>query len=220
MTDTWPNSWSQLMKWRQECHRRFGSVQDFPIRAPGEEITNLLTPRSRVLDVGAGAHKPFHGTITELTPNYFSLDSDPEGVFDFRSFDEIPAQTTFDLILANQVLEHLSVADAFATAMSALSHLTEEGRLVVTVPNTAHPIRQWDCTHVTAWPANDLYSLLCSADFEVFSMARYNKFPLTAHPLKRWVVETVCNEFRMDWCDSIMAVAGRGSQKGGNRQSG
>ena len=220
MTDTWPNSWSQLMKWRQECHRRFGSVQDFPIRSPGEEIAALLTPDSRVLDVGAGAHKPFHGAITQLTPNYFSLDRDPEGVFDFRSFDDIPAQATFDLILANQILEHLSADDAFVAACSALSHLAEGGRLVATVPNTAHPVRQWDCTHVTAWPANDLYSLLCSAEFEVFSMARYNKFPLTTHPLKRWVVETVCSEFRVDWCDSIMAVAGRSPQKGGNQRSG
>jgi hypothetical protein len=45
--------------------------------------------------------------------------------------------------------------------------------------------------------------------FEVAKLTRYNKFPLTSDPLKRWIVDLVCKEFRMDWCDSIMAVAYR-----------
>lgn len=219
MTGTWSRSWNQLMNWRQECYRGFGAVQEFPIRSPEDEIVSLLVPDSRVLDVGAGAHKPFREFITRVATSYFSLDTDPEGDFDFRSFEDVPPQATFDLVLANQVLEHLTVDDAFAVVTAAFSHLSESGRLVATVPNAAHPVRQWDCTHVTAWPANDLYSLLRSVGFEVFSMARYNKFPLTADPLKRWVVETVCSEFRIDWCDSIMAVAGKSSEKDENQRS-
>jgi hypothetical protein len=40
-------------------------------------------------------------------------------------------------------------------------------------------------------------------------MGRYNKHPLTTDPLKRWIVETVCQEFRIDWCDSIIIVGAK-----------
>lgn len=194
------------MQWRSECHRRFGSILDLPVRSPDDVLTGLLQPGIRVLDVGAGAHKPLQAAVTRVTDAYSSMDTDPEGSFDFRSFEEIPPGVQFDLVVANQVLEHLGVEDAFGMVRSAFGCLSDQGRLLATVPNAAHPVRQRDCTHVTPWPANDLYSLLRSAGFEVELMARYNKFPLTSNPLKRWIVRTVCREFRVDWCDSVMAL--------------
>jgi SAM-dependent methyltransferase len=204
--DTIQRSWSRLMKWRTECHQRFGPVQSLPIRFPNDELQALLTPDSKVLDVGAGATKPFLKNVIGVTPCYFSLDTDPDGEFEFQSFDDIPDNLSFDIALANQVIEHLYVDDAFNMVNSAFRHLRDGGHLIATVPNAAHPVRHRDCTHVTAWPSNDLYSLLRSAGFHVVTMARYNKAPLTTDPLKRWVVETVCQEFRVDWCDSLMAV--------------
>lgn len=209
MTDSTQLSWSRLMQWRSECYRRFGSVQDFPIRSVQDELKSLLYSGCRALDVGAGAHKPFQNAVTRVTTSYFSMDTDPNGDFDFRSFDEVPEDLSFDLIMANQVLEHLTVDDAFAMASAAFRSLASGGRILASVPNTAHPVRQRDCTHITPWPANDLYSLLRSAGFRVDTMARYNKFPLTSNPLKRWVVRTVCQEFRVDWCDSILAVGSK-----------
>jgi hypothetical protein len=204
--DSVQSSWSRLMGWRTECWQRFGSVLDFPIRAPREELPNLLGPQKLVLDVGAGAHLPFKQPVEQAGAVYFSLDSDPEGDFDFRSFDDISGDLSFDLAIANQVLEHVSVDKAFEIVRSTYEHLSRGAGLLVTVPNAAHPVRQRDCTHITPWPANDLYSLMRSAGFEVVSMTRYNKVPLTRNPLRRWVVSTVCQEFRVDWCDSIMAV--------------
>jgi hypothetical protein len=211
MAESVQHSWSRLMKWRTECYSRFGSVLDMPLRSPSEVIPELLNPKSKVLDVGAGAHKPFRAVFEKMDAMYFSMDTDPEGDFDFRSFSDVPHDVRFNLILANQVLEHVSVDDAFEIVSQAYHRLGPGGRMVVTVPNAAHPVRQRDCTHITPWPANDLYSLLRSANFEVDSLTRYNKFPLTEHPLKRWIVEVVCSEFRIDWCDSIMAV---GTKKG------
>ncbi len=194
------------MRWRSECWQRFGGVLDFPIRSPQEELAALLHPQKRVLDVGAGAHMPFKATVVRAAAVYYSLDTDPEGDFDFRSFDDISNDLAFDLVIANQVLEHMSVDEAFSVLRASYEHLSDGASLVATVPNAAHPVRQRDCTHITPWPANDLYSLVRSAGFEVVVMARYNKFPLTKNPLRRWIVQTVCREFRVDWCDSIMAV--------------
>ncbi len=199
-------SWNRLMKWRNECFQQFGPIHDLPVRSVEDQLTGLLVPHSRVLDVGAGAHKPFRKFFAEKTQAYFSLDTDPAGDFDFHSPREIPADQLFDLVLANQVLEHMSIDDACDTVDAVFAHLEVRGHFVATVPNAAHPVRQRDPTHVTPWPANDLYSLLRSAGFEVISMARFNKFPLTTDPLKRWVIETVCQEFRVDWCDSVMAT--------------
>ena len=194
------------MQWRAECFQRFGPIHAMPVRSVNDELEALLCPHSRVLDVGAGAHKPFRKFFEQTTDLYYSLDTDPAGDFDFRGFDEIPADRLFDLVLANQVLEHMTIDQACETVNAVFAHLDADGHFVATVPNAAHPVRQWDPTHLTPWPANDLYSLLRSAGFEVVSMARFNKFPLTTNPLKRWVVETVCQEFRVDWCDSVMAT--------------
>jgi hypothetical protein len=209
LSESMQRSWNRLMRWRAECYQRFGSVIDLPLRSPSEVLPELLGNKSKVLDLGAGAHKPFKPLFESLGVTYFSMDIDPDGDFDFHSFPDVPEGMRFDLILANQVLEHVSVDEAFHMVSQAHERLVAGGAILVTVPNAAHPVRQRDCTHVTPWPANDLYSLLRNAGFQIESMARYNKFPLTRRPLKRWIVEVVCHEFRMDWCDSIMAVGRR-----------
>jgi len=210
MTSIEPLSWNRLMQWRSECYSRFGSVLDRPVVTVAEVLATFVRPGEQVLDIGAGAHKPFEQSVTRENARYFSMDIDPNGTFDFRSFEDVPPELYFDLIIASQVLEHVPVDQAYEMVLSAATHMAGAGNIIVTVPNAAHPVRQRDCTHVTPWPMNDLYSLLRSAGLSITSMARYSKFPLTANPLKRWVVETVCKEFRMDWCDSIIAVASAG----------
>ena len=194
------------MQWRNECYTRFGPAFNLPLRSLVDELPGLLCFQCRVLDVGAGAHKPLQAVVASSSANYFTMDTDPNGTFDFRSFEEVQPEAYFDVVIADQVLEHMPVGEAFGMVCEAFRHLSEGGWLIASVPNTAHPVRQWDCTHVTPWPANDLYSLLRSAGFIVRKMSHFNKYPLTSNPFKRWVVNTVCREFRVDWCDSIMAV--------------
>jgi hypothetical protein len=199
-------SWNQLTRWRSECGQRFGSVYDLPVRKYGEAVREWLKPEQRVLDVGAGVNKPFKKAFIQPPQEYFSLDSDPEGEFDFRTIEDIPADVKFDLVVANQVLEHLTIAQTFEVLCGAELHLVPGGVFFANVPNTSHPVRQWDPTHITPWPMSDLYSMFRNAGFEVISMARYNKYPLTRNPLKRFIVRTVCQTFRVDWCDSLIIV--------------
>ncbi len=201
------------MKWRSECHSRFGPISEIPVGSYGQELKEILTGRTRLLDVGAGAHKPLKPIADKYGVAYFCLDTDPDGVFDYRSFSEIPEDVNFDIVIANQVLEHMGVDDSFDYVRNIFMKLTPDGLFFATVPNAAHPVRQRDCTHITPWPSNDLYSLLRSAGFEILKLQRYNKYPITDDPFKRQIVETVCQEFRMDWCDSIMITGRKGGSE-------
>lgn len=194
------------MSWRSECHEHFGALLNLPLSKPEDELAKVLRPGKRVLDLGCGVHKPFKPLFDAHSCEYKTMDTDPQGEFDYRTFDQVPDGQLFDVILANQVLEHMPAEKAFEMVARCYAHLSESGRFIATVPNAAHPVRQRDCTHITAWPVNDLYCLLRSAGFEITFMSRYNKFPLTSNFIKKWVIMTVCREFRVDWCDSILAV--------------
>jgi SAM-dependent methyltransferase len=194
------------MQRRAECFKKFGSHLDMPLITPADALRPLIGPGVKILDFGAGAHKPFEKIIAATGAEYFSMDADPDGSFHFRTFRDVPEALLFDVVISNQALEHMTVDAAFAVVESIFGVLKSGGRFIATVPNSAHPVRQRDCTHVTPWPTNDLYCLLSSAGFDVTVMARYNKAPLTSNPLKRWIVMTVCREFRVDWCDSVLAV--------------
>ncbi len=210
---TLPNlSWSQLTRWRSECHQRFGSILDLPVRKISAVTAEFLQPNSRVLDIGAGILKPFEQALTQPEQKYFSLDSDPEGDFDFHSFDEMKADLKFDFMVANQVLEHLTIAETLDTLLSAEEHLVPGGVLFATVPNASHPVRQRQPTHITPWPQHDLYSIFRNAGFEILLMARYNKHKLPRNPIKRYIVGVVCDVFRVDWCDSLMIVGQKQTQ--------
>lgn len=200
--------WGRLMKWRSECHSRFGSILEIPVASYEQELKEIIEGRRTMLDVGAGAHKPLKALVEKAGVIYRCLDTDPDGVFDYRSFDEIPSEVAFDIVIANQVIEHMGVDEAFDCVHSIFLKLTSGGVFFATVPNAAHPVRQRDCTHITPWPSNDLYSLLRSAGFEILKLRRYNKFAPTEDPFKKWIVKTVCQEFRIDWCDSIL-ITGR-----------
>ncbi len=199
-------SWNSLMKWRSECFKTFGSALNLPVESPDEVLKALLQPGSIILDIGAGAHKPLENLVKNAGAEYRSLDVDPAGAFDYHSFTEIPSDVSFDVITANQILEHVTVDAAIDIMQNAAAKLKAGGAFFATVPNTSHPVRQRDCTHITCWPANDIYSLFRSVGLSVTRMVRYNKHPLTTNPIKKWIVATICKEFRVDWCDGIIVV--------------
>lgn len=78
-----PLSWSHLSRWRKECYQRFGTIHQLPIRDINEESNRVLQHVTRVLDIGAGVDKAFRTAITSPQQQYFSMDSDPSGYFDF-----------------------------------------------------------------------------------------------------------------------------------------
>ena len=212
MADPTTISWSELEGFRGEGFERFGAIHDVPIVDLRTELRRMAAGANELLDVGAGAHKPLLRILDGLRVGYHSLDTDPGGDFDFRDTSDIPADLRFDLAVANQILEHVSPETALEIVRGVAGVLLPGGRFAATVPNTAHPVRQWDATHVTAWQIWDLYGLFRLADLEVEQLARYTKRRLTWRPVRRMIVKTVAREFRVDWCDSILIVGRRSAE--------
>lgn len=201
-------SWSELTRWRSECHGRFGTIHDLRVVELGPVMQELVGDSRKVLDVGAGVDQPFHETASRGGARYFTMDTDPLGDFDFERPSDVPDDLRFDLAVANQVLEHLLISEAVGLVRGIADVLAPGGRFAATVPNASHPIRQWgDATHVTAWPVFDLYGLFRLAGFEVDILARYGKRKQSSNPFRRLIVSIVAEEFRMDWEDSILIVA-------------
>ena len=209
MADATTISWSELEGYRAECFQRLGSIHNLQIVDLRTELIRLAGEAKNLLDVGAGAHKPLLRFVDQSQVAYYSLDTDPSGDFDFHDVSEIPADLRFDLAVANQILEHVSPDDALEIVRGVAGALAPGGRFAATVPNTSHPVRQWNATHVTAWPFLDLYGLFRLAGFEVEQLARYTKRRLTRRPFRRMIVRAVAQEFRVDWCDSILIVGRR-----------
>lgn len=193
----------------RESFEQFGSILSLPIIGdPYAEARRHYTG-GKVLDIGAGNAHPvkraFAGALAE--GDYFSLDTDPQGTFDFTSVQQIPRDLTFELIVANQVFEHLDIDTSLEIMAHAAAHLAPAGRIFVTVPNVAHPNRfTSDITHVTHWGHHSVYMLLKAAGLTVERMARYSKYHPRG-PIERLLARYIGRIYRMDWCDSVLVQA-------------
>lgn len=209
MTDARPPlSYHALQTGRKVCSRRWGSFQDLPIvesayRRCRELYAELGGP---VLDVGAGVDKPLQHVLGIAPPEYASLDDDPDGVFDYRRAEDLPAGRAFRLIVANQFFEHLSIEQTFSILARLAAGLAPGGKLLITVPNIAHPNRFWAVTHVTPWDFMSLCALLELSGLRCVEIARYNKVPGPQTDEERRLAALMARLYRMDWCDSILVV--------------
>jgi hypothetical protein len=192
----------------QECYQKFGTIFDFPIIDNHTREMRRHYVVGNVLDIGAGKAKPLYKTFKKRLKdgNYYSLDTDPQGAFDFHDIDEIPSNLIFMLITANQVFEHLDIAESIELMWKASQHLEAGGKIIATVPNTDHPTRQLsNITHKTPWGAHNFYMVFKYANLEVTKIARYSK----RHPqgfMEKLVTKYVSRVYRIDWCDSILMI--------------
>lgn len=191
-----------------ECEKKFGGLFEQPIiKNPYTEIANWYE-KGNILDLGAGKHKPlFNNLKNKLTDGqYYTLDDDPDGTFDFNRIEDIPQNIKFSLVVANQFFEHLAVPDSLHVMTSVAPLLEEGAKIIITVPNISHPNRQIsNLDHKTAWGYNSFYTAYRYANLEVVKVARYSK----RHPqgfMEKLITKYVSQVYRMDWCDSILMI--------------
>lgn len=193
---------------RKECGQKFGAIHELKLIKPNRLIQKILETSSEgVLDFGSGVDHHHKSEYQIPDDRYFSLDSDSSGAFDYRSLEEIPFGQKFDLVIMNQVIEHIQFDDCVEVIEQVSNILGPGGRLLITVPNVQHPVRYWgDVDHVTPWTFEDIYGVLRRIGFAVDEIGRFNKYRFPLNPLKRFILKTVCIGFRVDWCDSIVVL--------------
>lgn len=212
MTETYSGiTYNQLQAGRQKCAEVFGSFQQLPIIASAYQRIQQIYRETggKVLDVGAGVNKPLKSVLELAKANYLTLDDDPDGDFTFRSVQEIAADCFFNLIVANQFFEHLTIEQTIEVMQNLVLHLNVSGYMVVTVPNIAHPNRFWAVTHVTPWDYMSIYSLYRLFGLCCLEISRYNKTAGPKNLIDHWLVRVMARLYRVDWCDSIMVVGQR-----------
>ena len=203
------SQYNQHVKWRAACGEQFGSIHQLPILKIYKTLKGLIgESNGLILDFGCGVaknHKKIYGIEDG---RYLTLDNDPDGTFDFQSIKDIPKSKKFDIVILSEVIEHIPFNECMQLVADLSSVITSGGRIFVTVPNIHHPVRYWgDIDHVTPWSFEDLYGLFRNIGFEVAVLGRFNKHRYPINPVRRFIVQTVCNVFRVDWCDSIIGIA-------------
>ena len=193
---------------------RYGSIFDLPV---AEEPYSYLTtayrreyPGGKILDFGCGAQKVLRNVLDVDNGLYFGCDSDPAAEVPFRSLDEIPHELQFQIVVANQVLEHLAFSQVIQHVLHLGRLVAPGGILLLSVPNPQHPTRHLsNPTHLTPLNYLNLYALLTLAGMETIRCVRCNKVP-GPRWYERPMVNMMCRVFRMDWCDTVYAVGRRG----------
>ena len=163
------------------------------------KLLPLLTPESRVLDVGCGYGGLLralrglgvrealgidrYSPTRDLTVREFGV----EVIFaEFESYDF--GNRRFDLIVSQHTLEHVPRPDAALGKMAAL--LRPGGRLVVSVPNFASRASRW---FGSAW---------------LFAKTPQHLYLYTASVLGRLLAKAGFQVERVDWFDYYHNVAG------------
>jgi len=202
-----PFDYSELSKGMQEAFEQFGTVFQLPVIQSPFAYLKKNYNNKLILDVGAGVELYVKELLSLDHNTYFSLDNDLSGKFDYRDITDIPAGMKFYWIVLNQILEHLTIEEAFKLLIKLNPHLSQDGKIIITVPNISHPIRYWtNPTHVTPWGYSSLYALSRITGYKVKEIYRYNKKPRPLDPLS-WVIERIMRRlYRVDWCDSIMLI--------------
>lgn len=193
----------------KECYKKFGGILEQPIiKSPYDEMAKRYQ-QGNILDLGAGKKKPLEELLKNKIKDgkYYSLDTDPQGEFDFRTIEEIPSDLKFNLITANQVFEHLTIDESLDLLFKAKKYLADNGKIIATVPNIAHPNRQRsNITHKTPWGHHSFYALFKISGLETKKIYRYSK------KLPRGIIEKILGYYmnrlyRIDYCDSILLIA-------------
>jgi hypothetical protein len=168
-----PVPWSELYRRRREVNDRFPSVHSLPrIRRAVRLLRPRLRPEVRILEVGAGPD-PRGARLAAAVPGAtaVSVDPDPAGAPDHARIEEV--RGVFDVALALEVIEHLTLRDGLALLTGIRERLTKGGVLLVSTPNVFCPgafLR--DATHVTPYAWDELGGVLLLAGYEVTGLYR------------------------------------------------
>ncbi len=135
-------------------------------------------------------------------------------ICDFNDFfASQPAGRQFDRVVLFDVLEHFTPEDATALLTSAASLLSDQGRVVIRVPNMASPlalgVQYNDVTHKTAFSPGSLRQVARTAGLSPVSF-RAQAYTSRYREIRERVLTTVVSWFLamppMIWSPNLIAV--------------
>jgi len=177
MSQIFEDYW-EIKSFRRELPKRFPVI--FSTGDPFYEAIDRSSPQlslyfsyldngSKVLDIGAG-DKMIELALRKrgIQAEYFSLDtaSPNENRYDFTDLDRVD-QKDFDLVIMQEVLEHLPLELGYKYLRRSYELLKPGGYLAISVPNIRRPVQFHgaDFTHIQHYPLSDLYGILRSIGF-------------------------------------------------------
>ncbi|WP_329742488.1 class I SAM-dependent methyltransferase [Dyella sp. A6] len=141
----------------------------------------LLNNETQVLEIGFG-NGTFAGWIREFTQHYVgieanqalvdrAIDSGIEAYGSATGLDTVAGEREFDLIVAFDVIEHLSLEDIITMMQTWERHLSNDGRILIRIPSGDSPfsgrIMYGDITHKTLLGTTALRQLAPQANLEL-----------------------------------------------------
>jgi len=199
--------WSKIRKGRDTAAKSLPKITKIPIvKSNRQVISDILKDGDAILDIGANNRslEKYLRSITRKV-SYFSLDIDknlPHDYYDMAAIDR-----KFDVIVALDVIEHMTLIDTVVLFGRIHELLNPSGRVVISTPNVCHPVRFWrDCTHITPYRYDELAGLLISAGFHDIKIYRIKDMK-TKDKIRYWIYSPLLRLLDIDFAPGIVAVA-------------
>lgn len=199
--------WSKIRRGRDAASKLLPQITKIPIAKSNRQvISNILKDGDSILDIGAN-NRSLEKYLRSITGkvSYFSLDIDkslPHDYYDMAAIDR-----KFDVIVALDVIEHMTLIDTSVLFERIHELLKPSGCVVISTPNVCHPVRFWrDCTHITPYRYDELTGLLISAGFHDIKIYRIKDMK-TKDKLRYWIYSPLLRLLDIDFAPGIVAVA-------------
>ncbi len=198
---------------RRRARKRLGPVHGLPLakRASGL-LLRFAQDGMRVLEVGAGDRRMKQHLLRKF-PNirYESLDPDPEGPHEYRTWDEVQGQ--YDLVFAFEVLEHIPAREVPQFLWEMRQRVKPGGWVLLSTPNVYCPHRfLYDATHCTPLCYDEFAGLVELAGLEVQQVYRTYHEPWLRKLVRRWLFGWLFRVLMLDYAPQIVLVARRPNQ--------